>query len=182
MEMRRELTLAVPIERAWTSLRGLECGRVVVDDGAPRRAEVRVDGPAVGCPPDLTATISVAMTAVASATSISVAADVHSSTGAVPGATAADMVDRFIECIRHRLVDGEGSPPPGPADDESEAGLTVASASAPGARAAAAGESPSTEARSPLDLLAGDAGLVRRLGPIVGLALAVLWLVRRRWR
>ncbi|MGI8758020.1 MAG: hypothetical protein ACR2K0_01785 [Acidimicrobiales bacterium] len=36
---------------------------------------------------------------------------------------------------------------------------------------------------SPLDVLASDgAPLAKRLGPIVGLTVAVLWLVRRRWR
>lgn len=213
MELKRELTLAVPVERAWMALRSLDEGEVTVDDEVRRRAVVKVGGRSLGCPEELSATIAVTLTPFASATGISLTAavttDNQGTTVTEPApAAAAGLVEAFVERLRHGMVDAspvDASPvvaepllagPVGPdpvvaepvvaapdaIHDGGVPGLTVSSASAPGARAAASGEPPADKAKSPLELLAGDVGLARRLGPIVGLAIAVLWLVRRRWR
>ena len=212
MELKRELTLAVPVERAWMALRSLEGGEVTVDDEVRRRAVVKVDGASLGCPEELSASIAVTLTPFASATGISLTAavttDNEGTTDTEPApAAAAGLVEGFVERLRQGMVDAKPvdadpvvaepvvAPPDEPVvgqpdaiHDGGGAGLTVTSASAPGARAAASGETSPDKAKSPdkgkspLELLAGDVGLARRLGPIVGLAIAVLWLVRRRWR
>ena len=60
---------------------------------------------------------------------------------------------------------------------------SVLSAPGSGEKPDATGDPDASSNVSPLDVLASDgAPLAKRLGPIVGLAVAVLWLVRRRWR
>lgn len=83
--------------------------------------------------------------------------------------------------LRHRISGGSASVGPIVA-----ATLVASVLSAPGSDDRERSRQPDGSDHgdlSPLDILAADvAPLAKRLGPIVGLAVAVLWLVRRRWR
>jgi uncharacterized protein len=99
------------------------------------------------------------------------------------------LLNQFVECLHNDVLSGDTTPPAAeaPSEAQAEAAETVAPAASEAAAAAAA---PSAGPRkiehretAPVDLLqtAGNP-VAKRIGPIVGVLVVVLWLLRRQRR
>ena len=170
----------------------------VSKDEAGHTAVLKAEGRDTRGAGNASATITATLTPAGAGTKVVVDTDLHI-TGKVAqmgrgvlADVSAKLLDQFVKSLERDVLAGGGSPAPSApaggngADGPAAAPSPAAPPSAPSAPSSASSTSAgprkidSPEAK-PIDLLdASGAPLAKRVGPIVGVLVVVLWLLRRR--
>lgn len=154
----------------------------VEKDDAKRKVVLRAEGRDTRGQGNASATITATLTAAGEGTDVTVVTDL-TVTGKVAqfgrgvlADVSAKLLNQFVECLHNDVLATDGAAPAGP----------VVEPQVTAAPDDAAVEGPRRiehKAAAPVDLLdAGGLPVAKRVGPIVGVLVVVLWLLRRQRR
>jgi len=159
----------------------------VSKDDAAHTAVLKAEGRDTRGQGNASATITAKLTPAGEGTKVVVDTDLHI-TGKVAqmgrgvlADVSAKLLDQFVKALEADVIDAESGPASSaPSGNGSAAPAADAPSAAPTAPSAGPRKIEGPEAK-PIDLLdASGAPLAKRVGPIVGILVVVLWLLRRR--